>query len=287
MTGQRRRKLIRWLLTLTLAPPAVVVMFHWFEHSQVFHPYRRLTMRPSDFGRPFEEVVFAASDGVRLHGWFFPGPTNSARARRGVLYCHGNAGNISTRPDYYLAILETGVSLFTFDFRGYGNSKGRVNEAGTYLDTQAAYRWLKQRGFAPADIIIWGESLGGGIGSELAVREPVGGLVLQSSFTSVPDLGAEIFPWLPVRWIGRIKYDTHARLPRIHCPVLIMHSRADSLIPFRHAEGNFTAANEPKLLWELQGDHNEAVDTDRSRYVQGFEEFLGLMERRTEPLRPQ
>ena len=118
---------------------------------------------------------------------------------------------------------------------------------------------LGEKGFAPTNIFALGESLGGAVATELAVRETVGGLVLHSTFTSVPDLGAELFPWLPVRWLGTIQYDTRSKLPRLGVPVLVLHSRGDTLIAFHHAERNFAAANEPKVFAELQGDHNDPL----------------------------
>src|SRR6185295_707516 len=214
-------------------------------------------------GRPFEDVHFAASDGVKLHGWFFPANTNSHRADLAVLICHGNGGNISHRLDLCEVMLETGVNVFVFDYRGYGHSEGRPGEEGTYRDAQAACHWLRAKGLAGTNIIAFGESLGGGVISELAVREPLAGLILQSTFTSVPDVGAELFPWLPVRWISTIKYDTRSKLPRLKMPVLVMHSRSDSLISFAHGEKNFAVANEPKMFWELQGDHNDFLEVDR------------------------
>ena len=121
-----------------------------------------------------------------------------------------------------------------------------------------------------------------GVVSELALREMLGGIVLQSTFTSIPDIGAEVFPWLPVRWINTIKYDTRAKLPQIKVPGLVMHSRQDTLARFSHAEANFAAANEPRLLWELAGDHNESVE-DPARMTEGFEKFLRLIESRARP----
>src|SRR5262249_52582451 len=146
------------------------------------------------------DVYFETADNVRLNGWFFPAGTNSPRAALAVLVCHGNAGNISHRLELCRALLATGVSVFVFDYRGYGRSKGRPSEEGTYRDAQAAYRWLQEKGFAGSNILAYGESLGGGVAAELALRERLGGLILQSTFTSIPDIGAELFPWLPVRW---------------------------------------------------------------------------------------
>ena len=228
----------------------------------------------ADVGRPFEDVHFAAADGVRLNGWFFAADPASPRARLVLLHLHGNAGNISTRIDFYRAWLETGVSVFTFDYRGFGRSEGRPGEEGTYHDAQAAYRWLRQKGFAPEEIIALGKSLGGGIASELALREVLGGMILQNTYTSIPDVAAELFPWLPVRWMSTIKYDTFAKLPRITVPLLVMHSQSDKLIRFHHGERNFAAANDPKTFWEIRGSHAETLEAGRAHYLNGLEHYL-------------
>jgi uncharacterized protein len=270
-----RRK--RDLVVLLIAFPLIVLMLHWFEHSQVYHPARILSATGAELGRPFEDVWFQAPDGVALNGWFFPAATNSPRAATAVLFCHGNGGNISHRLETCQGLLATGVSVFVFDFRGYGRSQGHPSEEGTYLDAQGAYQWLRAKGFAAKEILAYGESLGGGVASELAAREPTGGLILQSTFTSLPDIGAELFPWLPVRWVGSIKYQTLKKLPTLHIPVLVMHSRTDELIRFRHSERNFAAANEPKLFWEIKGSHNEPL-TDRKCFIAGIDKFLRLRE---------
>jgi pimeloyl-ACP methyl ester carboxylesterase len=164
-----------------------------------------------------------------------------------------------------------------FDYRGYGRSQGRPSEEGTYLDAQAAHHWLQGRGFAAKNIIAFGESLGGGIASELGLREPLAGLVLQSTFSSMPEIGAELFPWLPVRRNSTIKYDTCAKLPRLRIPVLVMHSRDDDLVGYHHAERNYTAANQPKMFWELQGNHGGYL-SEPARIKEGMEKFLQLVE---------
>jgi uncharacterized protein len=269
--------LAKMLLKLLVACLLIVLMLRWFEHSQVYHPDRVLTATGAKLGRPWEDVFFKSSDGVALNGWFFPASTNSHRRQLAVLVCHGNAGNIGHRLDTCVALLATGVNVFVFDYRGYGRSQGRPGEEGTYRDAQAAYQWLGQKGIAGTNIIAYGESLGGGVAAELAARETVGGLVLQSTFTSIPDMGAELFPWLPVRWISKIRYDTRSKLPRLHVPVLVMHSPADALIRFHHGKANFAAANEPKLFWDLRGEHNNPL-ADLQQFIAGMEKFLGLVE---------
>jgi fermentation-respiration switch protein FrsA (DUF1100 family) len=211
-----------------------------------------------------------------VNGWFFPANRNAPFAHLAVLFCHGNAGNIGDRLGICRALLATGVNVLLFDYRGYGRSEGRPSEEGTYLDAQAAHQWLWQRGFAGTGIVAFGESLGGGIASELAVREVLGGLVLHCTFSSMTEIGAELFPWLPVRWLSSIRYDTCAKLPRVRVPVLVMHSRTDGLIGFHHAEKNFSAANEPKMFLEIEGDHNDPV-LDARTFVPGVEKFWALI----------
>ena len=251
------------------------MLLRWFEHRQVYAPSDALEATGQDLGRPFEDVWLTAGDGVRLNGWFFPAFGVSPRDRLVLLHFHGNVGNISHRLHFYAAWLSLGVNVFALDYRGYGRSEGKPAEPGTYLDAQAARQWLVRRGFAPQHIIALGKSLGGGIASELAVRETIGGLILHNTYTSIPDVGSELFPWLPVRRVARIKYDTHSKLPRVRVPVLVMHSRADDLIGFHHGERNFAAANEPKMFWEITGEHNGVIAAGRENYLAGLEAFLG------------
>lgn len=273
------RRALKTVATLAFACGGAVVFLRWFEQRNVYQPTATLWAGPDALGRPHEEVWLRAADGERLHALFFPAATNAPRRHLAVLHCHGNGGNISHRLEWFDALLETGVNVLGFDYRGYGRSGGRPSEAGTYLDAQAAYAWLRQRGFAGTSIIAHGESLGGAVAAELAVREPLAGLVLQSTFTSVPDIGAELFPWLPVRRLSRIRYDTLAKLPGLHLPLLVVHSRSDTLIPFHHGERLFAAANEPKLFREVAGDHNDTLEADRRRLLDTFEAFLEMVAR--------
>jgi hypothetical protein len=253
-------------------------MLRWFEYRQVYHPAHEWVASPSDLNRPFEDVYFNATDGIRLNAWFFPADTRSPRAQIVMLVSHGNGGNVSYRVDFCRMLLEAGVSVFVYDYRGYGRSEGRPTEEGTYADAQGAHRWLREKGFAAENIIAVGKSLGGAIAAELALRETVGGLVLQSAFNSIADAGADRFPYLPVRRLHSIKYATLGKLPRVHVPVLVMHNRDDAVIRFSHAEKNFAAANQPKLFWEIEGPHNFREAVSHGLCAQGFEKFLKLFE---------
>lgn len=278
MTASNRKRRVKNLFGTLFLLCFLWVVLRWFEYSQVYHPERRLERSGESLGRPWENVFLETPDGVRLNAWFFPADTTSPRRQFAILLCHGNAGNISHRFAYYESLLGLGVSVFSFDYRGYGASDGRPTEEGTYLDAMTALRWLQEKGFAPSKVVALGESLGGAIVTELANRAPLAGIVLQSTFRSVPAIGAELFPWLPIRWINTIKYDVESKLPQIKNPVLILHSRSDSLVGFHHAEKNFAAANQPKLFRELAGDHNEALIIDAKGYRENLEEFLKVIE---------
>jgi uncharacterized protein len=264
-------RVVLWLFIL-------FVMLRWFEYRQVFQPSRSFENNGQELGRPMEVVSIETADGVVLNAWFFPADADAPRADWVWLLCHGNAGNISHRLRHASVLLDTGAAALLFDYRGYGRSQGRPSEAGTYLDAQAAHAWLGQRGYDPARIMVLGESLGGAVGAELALRETVGGLALVAAFTSVPDMGAELFPWLPVRWLGTIGYRTVDKLAEVQVPVMVIHGPADSLVPFRHAERNYAAIRGPKQLWTIPGDHNDFLHADVSRYAEGLRRFMELLE---------
>jgi fermentation-respiration switch protein FrsA (DUF1100 family) len=258
-------------------------MLRRFEHSQVYRPTPKWDTAGSDLGRPFEDVYFMSADGVRLNAWFFPADAGSPRSNLAILICHGNGGNVSHRLDLCRMLLQTGVNVLVFDYRGYGRSEGSCSEEGTYADAVAAWQWLRQRGFAARNIIALGKSLGGAVACELALRVELGGLIMESAFASIAAIGAERFPWLPVRWLHTIKYDNLDKLARVRIPVLVMHSRADKVIRFHHGEKIFAAAGEPKMFWETTGGHNHGQPSDYDRCREGIEKFLRLLENAAVP----
>jgi hypothetical protein len=268
------RRAAKLLLVLLWA----FLMFRWFEHRLVFQPSAAIAAEPARLGRPAEDVFIPVDKNGKIEAWFFPADSGSAPAsRRVILICHGNAGNISHRLELCRLLLETGASVMVFDYRGYGRSPGHPSEENTCRDAQAAYQWLRQKGFPAANIVGYGESLGGGVLAELALREQLGGVILQSTFTSVPDVGAQMLPWLPVRLLGSVKYDTIRKLPRFKIPLLIMHSRQDTIIPFAHAQKNFAAARQPKTFLEIRGDHNDAIFASRPEILSAVKQFLAAL----------
>jgi len=224
---------------------------------------------------PGEEVALTASDGVRLHGWYVSHP----KARHTILWFHGNAGNIEYRRDRLSELRELPASVLVIDYRGYGKSDGAPTEQGLGLDARAAYDWLCSR-TTPERIVLLGKSLGAGPACELASQVPVGGLIVQSAFTSAPDMAPLVMPLFPARWFMRTKFDNLSKVARISCPKLFVHSRDDEIIPFRMGEALHAAAAAPKeCAWFDGAGHNDLWVTHSKAYSSRLAAFLERLEK--------
>ncbi|MCK5175585.1 MAG: alpha/beta hydrolase, partial [Planctomycetes bacterium] len=165
-----------------------------------------------------------------------------------------------------------------FDYRGYGSSQGKPTEEGTYLDAQAAFDWLGTvKGVPSEEIILFGRSLGGSVAAHLAQTAKPAGLVLESSFTSYIDLGKKFYPYLPVSWFASFNYNTLEYIDKVTCPILVIHSRNDELIPFEFGLRLYNAANEPKEFIEIFGSHNDGFLFSGEVYRQGWSQWLDFV----------
>jgi len=261
-----------WIVVIIAGAYVLFVGFLFvFQSKYVYFPERILSADPGNIGLNFETVSFETTDGVKLSGWFVP----SKGARGVILFCHGNAGNVSHRLESIQILHRLGLDVFIFDYRGYGESKGKPTENGTYRDAEAAWRYLvEKRQVSPNRIIVFGRSLGGAVASWLAQSHMPGALVLESTFTSLPDIAATLYPYLPVRLLSRFKYNTAEYIDEVNCPVLIVHSREDEIMPFSHGQRLFERAREPKEFLEISGTHNEGFITSGGRYEEGLNMFI-------------
>jgi fermentation-respiration switch protein FrsA (DUF1100 family) len=192
-----------------------------------------------------------------------------------ILFCHGNAGNISHRLESIEMFNRLRLSTFIFDYRGYGKSNGTPSEKGSYLDAMGAWNYLiEHEGLAPSDIILFGRSLGGAIACWLAGQNRPKALIIESTFTSVPDLAEELYFYLPVRWLCRYRYNTLSFVQKIRCPVLVIHSEEDEIVSFSHGRKLFNAAKEPKFFLKISGSHNEGFVISSKLYMNGIKTFL-------------
>jgi len=253
---------------------ALLMALYAFQSRLVYFPNapsRAVGPGPDSIGLAYEPLEIITEDGIRLDAWYVPVPD----PRGTVLFFHGNAGNISHRLDSLRVFNQLDLSTLIFDYRGYGRSDGEVSEQGIYRDGEAVWRHLTgERGIPAAEIVVFGRSLGAAVAAYVASRHRPGALIIESGFVSVPDMAAEIYPWFPVRRLARIGFPTGDFLRTVTCPVLVVHSRDDEIIPFDHGLRLFEIAREPKQLLELRGGHNDGFLVSGRRYLDRLDTFV-------------
>jgi fermentation-respiration switch protein FrsA (DUF1100 family) len=269
-----KQKGIRYGLLLAGAYLGVIIVLMALENFLLFRPMKAAEEWLQPPNRRVQDVELRLEDGTPIHGWWCP----QEGARGAVLYCHGNAGNLSHRAGA-IAVWQQlmNQSVFIFDYPGYGKSGGKPSEAGCYAAGQAAYDWLTTVGGVPAEqILLHGGSLGGAVAVNLAVRIPHRALVLVKAFTSIPDMAQRQYPWLPAKWLVRNKFDNLGKIGQCPKPIFIAHGDQDGLVPYSHAQLLFQAAKAPKQLLTLKGqDHNDPLEPD---FFSALQEFLDRVE---------
>ena len=251
---------------------AVMVLLAWmFQDRLIYHPSSDIYQTPTDQGMESDEVWLDTKDGEQIHGWF----VHAEQPVGTLLFFHGNAGNIADRVPSIEQFHSLEMNVFIIDYRGYGQSSGTPSEQGLYSDARAAWNYLTEERDIPFfEIVVFGRSLGGAIAAMLADEYRPAALILESSFTSLMDMGADVYPWLPVRWLLREEYNTIERVERLELPTLVAHSPSDEVVPYRQGEQLFNAANQPKEWLEMQGGHGGGWVATGQHYLNRMEEFL-------------
>lgn len=257
------RKLILVAAGLVLAWGAMVGGYAIGQRGLIYHPDRTRPDRVANGAADMTVIETRTEDGIALSGWFVPpGEDQDAPI---ILIFHGNAGNIGIRTPLARPFIERGWGVLLAEYRGFGGNRGKPTENGLYADGQAWFKWLADKGYAPDKIIVYGESLGSGVATEIAHLHPdIRALVLQSGFGALADIGRIHYPYLPVGPLLLDRYENAAKLPAMHVPVLILHGARDTLIP--PAQGGkalYAAANEPKKLVLFDGAGHNGLDTQR------------------------
>jgi fermentation-respiration switch protein FrsA (DUF1100 family) len=271
MTG-----LLRLLAIIAVCYIVFLVLLRLGESRMLYVPggSRVLVAPPAELQLGVQRVELTTTDGVRLVSWAMPAGNGSGYW---LLICHGNGGNISEagRPYHYAGLRALGLSLFAFDYRGYGESKGVPTEQGLYRDADAAYRYLRDTLEVPPErIVVFGHSLGSAVAVELVSRVPAAGLVLDGALTSVVERAQELFPYAPVRWIAASRYPSIEKVGTLTIPKLFLHARDDEVIPFAHGRRLFDAAAPPKEFVALRGGHGDAFDADSAAYFGAIGRFV-------------
>lgn len=269
-----------WKMLISIAAMLFVaywtlgLILYFMQPTLLYRPVRQILYTPGELGLDFESVVFETTDGLRLSGWYVPAEGSELT----VLFCHGNGGNMSHRLDSINIFYNLGLSCFIFDYRGYGESVGKPNEEGTYLDVEAAFKWLvEEKKVPPADIIIFGRSLGGSIAAYLAVRVDAAALIIESCFTSYADIGRKFYPYMPVSMFAKFSYPTIDYVRGVDCPVMIIHSRDDDIIPFEFGQQLYEAVDGPSDFIEIFGSHNAGFLTSSEIYKKAWTKWLQFL----------
>jgi uncharacterized protein len=262
----------------------------FFEDRLIYFPERypggswdvaRTPAKEGEIVPRVEDCFFPATDGVRLHGWFCSplrregGSMVPVRTSMVLLWFHGNAGNITHRYDMIRALMAIPAEVFIVDYRGYGRSDGSPSEKGLYSDARGAWDYLVGQRDLPAQrVVLFGKSLGGAVAVDLATQVRPAGLIVQSSFTSIPDMAASLVPFFP-RFLMRTRMDSLQKIPLVGCPTLFIHSPVDEIVPYRLGRKLFGAAAEPKRFCDIPGaPHNETYLVGGEAYLECLRSFV-------------
>ena len=253
-------KKLRYRLLLYLVAALVLIMplRTALEHHFLYFPGTHHEATPASIGLVYEEVDFQATDGTQLAGWLIPGQDGAPV----VLFCMGNAGNISHRLETLQLLNDLGVTTFIFDYRGYGLSKGKASEAGFYHDAAGAMAFLHERGWSADRVIIFGRSLGAAVGMETALRTSPAGLIIEAAFTSIRAMGRYHYPLINflLGWMIDAEYDNLDKIGDLKSPVLLIHGRNDTICPPAMAEELYArAAARKQVHWIDGADHNNGL----------------------------
>lgn len=250
-----------------------------------FHPSSDVDKTPEDVGLLYEDVRISTSDGETLAGWFIPAPQggHGPGAHRVLLFFHGNAGNISHRLESLLIFHNLGLSQLIIDYRGFGKSSGKPSVEGVKLDAIAAWEWLlQQKDYAPRQVVLFGRSLGGAVAASLGGKAGAGGIILESTFTSLVDVAKGMYPMLPVSLLLPQDFDSLTSLAGVHVPLLVIHSPDDEVIDFSLGRALYETYKGPKRFLEIRGSHNSGFLESSSVYVRGLAEFLSELDQERE-----
>jgi len=273
--ARQRRGALRATILLAVA----MILFVSCQSKLIYHPTDELVETPAAYGLAYEDVFLTTEDGLRLHAWYLPAKPVNQPPRATILLLHGNAGNISHRMSILTMLHELGLATLILDYRGYGRSEGSPDEEGTYRDARAGWNYLTiTKQARPERVLIMGRSLGGAIAAHLAAEHQPGALILDSAFTSAPDMAQEMIPLLP-RFLCRFDYNTLASVESIAqrippTPVLIFHASDDDIVPYAHSQRLLNAASEPKQHLKTQGGHNRHHVQSRQDYLTTLDAFL-------------
>jgi len=271
-------KVKRLLTTVLVAVAAGILLaavtVRVIENHLIYFPprYPEGFPPPQTYQGEVEDVWMRTADGVRINAFYHSNPAS----KQVLLWFHGNAENIGYGLEHLRSLAKIEVNILAVDYRGYGRSEGKPDEAGVYHDADAAYDYLiEQRLFRPHDIFIYGHSLGGAVAINLASRRPCGGLIVQSSFTTARAMARRVFPIPLIEYVVKSRFDSLQKIRDVHAPILIVHGARDEVVPFEMGQQLFQAAPEPKRFYPIErATHNNLMEVGGESYLACLRGFV-------------
>ena len=248
------------ILALVLFYILLVIIVFFFQRNLLYHPSVDNYLDNQDSSEPteIEKVNITTSDKIDLIGWFYNKDLEKSKT---ILFFHGNAGSLENRTYKLNHFKDLNVNFLIIAWRGFSGNKGKPNEKGLNEDGESAIRWLKTKGIDEKNIILYGESLGTGVAIEIAQNKNYAGIILESPFTSMINMGKKYYPFFPVRFLLKDKFESYKKLNNISVPILIMHGKVDKIVPYGMGKKMYELANEPKFFYSQEyGDHMVEYD---------------------------
>lgn len=262
------------VIALAVAVAFWMIVLTFFEEKFIYFPspYPEGLYHAVPRSLHVQDHWFTAEDGVRLHAWFVPRDSSVAT----LVMSHGNAGNLSHRVDLLMRLKSAGFSIFIYDYRGYGRSEGTPSEDGIYLDGRAAFDYAGTIPGVSADrLVLFGTSLGSAVAVDVATHRQPAALILETPFTSARDMAAALYPYLPVRYVLRTKFESDRKILSLSLPLLVIHGTEDSIVPIGLGRKLYDAARGPKEFYEIPGaGHNDTFAVGGREYQHRIREFL-------------
>ena len=240
------------LITFALIYFLLVILTYIFQRNLLYHPNEN-NYANDQLIVPIEKILIKTKDNINLKAWYYKKNLNNYKT---ILFLHGNAGSLKNRIHKINHFKDIKINFLLLSWRGFSGNKGKPNEKGLYEDARSAVRWLNDQGIENKDIIIYGESLGTGIATEIAQNKKFAGIILESPFTSMIDAGYDKYPFLPVKLLLKDKYESNKKIKNINSPILIMHGKIDNIVPFYMGKKMYELANEPKYFYFSDYDNH-------------------------------
>jgi len=248
----------------------LLVIIFSFQRNLLYHPSMDNYLKDQVTNEPtgIEKVKITTADNIDLTAWFY---NKNMEKFKTILFFHGNAGSLENRTYKLNHFKDLNVNFLIIAWRGFSGNKGKPNEMGLYEDAESAVKWLNAKGIKEENIILYGESLGTGVAIEVAQNKNYAGIILESPFTSMVNMGKKYYPFFPVRFLLKDKFESYRKIKKVSAPVLVLHGKKDKIVPFVMGEKMYEMANEPKFFYfQEYGDHMIDYDTELLMALEKF-----------------